>query len=160
MKGFFEEFRTFAVKGNVVDMAIGIVVGSAFTAIVSSMVKDLFSPLIGLITGGMNFSNLFVVLKPGATPAPYLTLEQAQQAGAVTLNYGNFINSTISFAIIAFAAFIIVRAVNRLRTLHDTPAPVAEKVPDTKSCPFCLTQLPLAASRCPACTSHLDNVAS
>ena len=110
-----KEFREFAVRGNVVDMAVGIIIGAAFGKIVDSLVKDLIMPPIGLLLGKVDFTNLFVVLKPAAVPGPYLTVEVAQKAGAVTFNYGIFINTMISFVIVAFAVFLLVRAINRLR---------------------------------------------
>ncbi|OHV11964.1 large conductance mechanosensitive channel protein MscL [Kushneria phosphatilytica] len=156
--GFLKEFRDFAVRGNVVDMAVGIVVGTAFTAIVSSLVKDIFSPLIGLITGGMNFANLFLVVREGATAGPYTTLADAQAAGAVTVNYGLFINAAITFVIVAFVAFLLVRSINRLKNLHHAEAQAPE-APTTKSCPYCVSKIPVAATRCPACTSQLEESA-
>jgi len=120
-----KEFREFAVRGNVVDMAVGIIIGAAFGRIVDSLVKDLIMPPIGLALGKVDFANLFVVLKPGGTDAgPYLTVEAAQKAGAVTLNYGTFINTTLSFVIVAFAVFLLVRAINRLRREQEA-APAA-----------------------------------
>lgn len=113
-----KEFREFAIKGNVVDMAVGIIIGAAFGKIVDSLVKDVIMPPIGLLLGKVDFSNLFIVLKHGATPGPYLTVEQAQKAGAVTLNAGIFLNTLISFTIVAFAVFLLVRAINRLRQLE------------------------------------------
>ncbi|MDB5865649.1 MAG: large-conductance mechanosensitive channel protein [Betaproteobacteria bacterium] len=109
------EFREFAIKGNVVDMAVGIIIGAAFGKIVDSMVKDLIMPPIGLLLGKVDFSNMFAVLKPGVVPGPYLTVDAAQKAGAVTFNYGMFINNIVSFVLVAFAVFLLVRAVNRLR---------------------------------------------
>lgn len=154
---FLKEFREFAVKGNVVDMAVGIIIGAAFTAIVNSLVKDIFTPLIGLITGGVNFTNQFWVLRAGSGAGPYHTLEQAQAAGAVTLNYGLFINATLSFLIVAFATFVLIRNINRLKNLHHEPEPAA---PTVKSCPYCVSKIPLEATRCPACTSHLKDTAA
>lgn len=151
---FIGEFREFAVKGNMVDMAVGIIIGAAFTAIVNSLVKDIFTPLIGLATGGMNFTNLFWVLKPGATGAPYTTLADAQAAGAVTVNYGLFLNAMLSFVIVAFVTFLLIRNINRLRRRYEESEP-AVAAPTTMSCPFCVTQIPLQATRCPACTSAL-----
>lgn len=151
---FLKEFREFAVKGNVVDMAVGIIIGAAFTAIVNSLVKDVFTPLVGLATGGLNFTNQFWVLREGAGDGPYNTLEQAQAAGAVTLNYGLFLNATLSFLIVAFATFVLIRNINRLKNLHQQPeAPAA--APTVKSCPYCISKIPLPATRCPACTSEL-----
>ena len=111
----FKEFREFAVKGNVVDMAVGIIIGAAFGKIVDSLVKDLIMPPIGLVMGNIDFANMFAVLKPGTVPGPYLTVDAAQKAGAVTLNYGLFINNIVSFVIVAFAVFLLVRSINRLR---------------------------------------------
>jgi large conductance mechanosensitive channel len=110
-----KEFREFAMRGNVVDMAVGIIIGAAFGKIVDSMVKDLIMPPIGLMLGKVDFSNLFLVLKQGATPGPYLTVDAAQKAGAVTWNYGMFVNNIVSFVLVAFAVFLLVRAINRMR---------------------------------------------
>ena len=150
---FLKEFREFAVKGNMVDMAVGIIIGAAFTAIVNSLVKDIFTPLIGLATGGMNFTNLFWVLKAGPTGGPYTTLADAQAAGAVTINYGLFLNAMISFVIVALVTFLLIRNINRLRNLYREPDPAA--APTINSCPFCISNIPLQATRCPACTSAL-----
>lgn len=150
---FFKEFREFAVKGNVVDMAVGIIIGAAFTAIVNSLVKDIFTPLIGLATGGLNFTNQFLVLKGGSGNGAYNTLEQAQAAGAVTLNYGLFLNAAISFLIVAFATFVLIRNINRLKNLSQQTETVAP--PTVKSCPYCISKIPIPATRCPACTSEL-----
>jgi large conductance mechanosensitive channel len=126
-----KEFRDFIAKGNVMDMAVGIVIGAAFTAIVNSLVKDLLTPLIGSV-GKANFENLFVVLKEGTTPGPYATPDIAQKTGAVTLTYGNFLNAVINFLIVAFALFLLIKAVNRLRrptpvAVVSTPEPSAEE---------------------------------
>lgn len=150
---FLKEFREFAVKGNVVDMAVGIIIGAAFTSIVNSLVKDIFTPVIGLITGDINFSNQFIVLRSGSGEGTYYTLEQAQAAGAVTLNYGLFINALLSFLIVAAAVFILVRNINRLRNLAYPPE---TSTPTVKSCPYCISKISLGATRCPACTSQLD----
>ena len=124
-----KEFREFAVRGNVVDMAVGIIIGAAFGKIVDSLVKDVIMPPVGLLLGKVDFSNLFVVLKPGAQAGPYLTVEAAQKAGAVTFNYGVFANTVISFAIVAFAVFLLVRAVNEIRRREElTPAAPPEEV--------------------------------
>lgn len=109
------EFREFALRGNVVDMAVGIIIGAAFGKIVDSMVKDVIMPPIGLLLGRVDFSNLFLVIKHGAIPGPYVSVDAAQKAGAVTLNYGVFLNNVVSFVIVAFAVFILIRAINRLR---------------------------------------------
>ncbi|MGZ8231761.1 MAG: large conductance mechanosensitive channel protein MscL [Burkholderiales bacterium] len=127
----FKEFREFAVKGNVVDMAVGIIIGAAFGRIVDSLVKDIIMPPIGLLLGQVDFANLFAVLKPGTVPGPYATVDAAQKAGAVTVNYGMFINNIISFVIVAFAVFLLVRAINRMRRQEEAappPAPTEEVV--------------------------------
>jgi large conductance mechanosensitive channel len=147
----FKEFKEFAMKGNVVDMAVGIVIGAAFGAIVGSFVADVLMPPIGLLLGHVDFANLFVVLKSGAMPGPYGTVAAAKQAGAVTLNYGVFINTIISFLIIAFAIFLVIKQINKLKK---APAP-APAVPTTKECPYCFSVIPIKATRCPACTSPL-----
>lgn len=145
----FKEFKEFAMRGNVVDMAVGIIIGAAFGTIVKSLVSDVIMPPIGLLLGNVDFSNLFVVLKAGATAGPYASLADAQAAGAVTINYGFFINTIISFIIVAFAVFMIIRQMNRMKK----EAPAA--APATKECPFCLSAVPLKANRCPFCTSDL-----
>jgi large conductance mechanosensitive channel len=121
----FKEFREFAVKGNVVDMAVGIIIGAAFGKIVDSLVKDLIMPPVGLLLGKVDFSNLFVVLKAGAQPGPYLSVDAAQKAGAVTFNYGMFINNVISFVIVAFAVFLLIRFINRLKREEQAKPPAA-----------------------------------
>ncbi len=144
-----KEFKEFIMRGNVLDMAIGIIIGAAFSSIVNSLVNDIIMPPIGYLLNGVDFSNFFVVLKEGATAAPYATLEVAKEAGAVTLNYGLFINAVISFLIVAFAIFMVIKAVNRLRQEQ------AEEEPATKDCPYCLMSIPAEAKRCPHCTSEL-----
>ena len=144
-----KEFKEFAMRGNVVDMAVGIVIGAAFGKIVSSVVADVMMPPIGLLLGGVDFSNLFVVLKDGASKSPpYLSLADAQAAGAVTLNYGLFINQIIGFVIVAFALFMVIKAMNTMRKQPDAPPP-----PSAKNCPECTMSIPLAARRCPQCTA-------
>ena len=123
MNNVLKEFREFAVKGNVVDMAVGIIIGAAFGKIVDSLVKDLIMPPIGLVLGKVDFANLFVVLRPGSVPGPYLTVDAAQKAGAVTFNYGVFINTMIAFMIVAFAVFLLVRFINRLRREEQAKPP-------------------------------------
>jgi len=147
----WKEFRDFAMRGNVVDMAVGIVIGAAFGKIVSSVVADVLMPPIGLVLGGVDFSNLYLVLKDGKRAGPYLALTDAQTAGAVTLNYGLFINQIISFIIVAFALFMVIKAMNRLKL--EKPAPAA--APTTKDCPQCAMSIPIAAKRCPHCTSTI-----
>ena len=146
-----KEFKEFAMRGNVVDMAVGIIIGAAFGAIVKSLVSDIMMPPIGMILGNVDFSNLFLVLKDGSAAGPYLSLAEAQKVGAVTINYGLFLNAVISFIIVAFAVFILIRNINRLRKQE----PAAE--PDTRDCPFCFSSIPLKATRCPHCTSELGN---
>jgi large conductance mechanosensitive channel len=147
----FKEFKNFAMRGNVIDMAVGIIMGSAFGAIIASLVNDIVMPPIGLLLGDVNFSDLFVVLKVGDVAGPYATLAAAQEAGAVTLNYGTFINVIITFLIVAFAMFLLIRSINRLEKKEE--APPAE--PTTKECPYCTTEIPIKAVRCPNCTSEL-----
>ncbi|HLU61171.1 MAG TPA: large-conductance mechanosensitive channel protein MscL [Gammaproteobacteria bacterium] len=150
-----KEFREFAMRGNVVDMAVGIIMGSAFGTIAQSLVKDVLMPPLGLLTGGIEFNDMFVVLKQGVEPGPYATLAQAQSAGAVTINYGVFINNVVAFLLVAVALFFLIRAMNRLRRLkEEEPAAVVE--PTTKECRYCCSLIPLKATRCPQCTSALD----
>ena len=145
----FKQFKEFAMRGNVVDMAVGIVIGAAFGAIIASFVADVLMPPIGLLLGRVDFANLFVVLKQGTMAGPYESLAAAKQAGAVTLNIGVFINTVVSFLIIALAVFLVIRPINRLKA-KGVPA-----APATKECPFCLSAIPVKASRCPHCTSQL-----
>ena len=146
-----KEFKEFAVKGNVVDMAVGIIIGAAFGTIVKSLVSDVIMPPIGLLLGNVDFSNLFAVLKSGTPAGPYPALTDAQAAGAVTINYGLFINTIISFLIVAFAVFLLVRSINQLKRQEEAP-PAA---PTTRECPYCLSTIPLKAKRCPHCTSEV-----
>ena len=138
------EFREFAMRGNLVDMAIGIVIGAAFGRIISSLVGDIIMPPIGLALGGLDFANLFVALKGG----PFPSVAAAKAAGAPTINYGVFIITIIDFIIVAFVIFLLVRQINRMRRQ-------AEAAPTTKSCPYCVSTIPLKAVRCPNCTSEL-----
>ena len=144
-----KDFKEFILRGNMISMAVGIIIGIAFGAIINSLVNDIIMPPIGLLLGNVDFSNLFVVLKEGATAGPYLSLNTAREVGAVTLNYGIFVNAIISFLIIALILFFIVRAVNRLKKKE-------EKKISTKECPFCFTAIDLKATRCPNCTSKLN----
>ena len=149
-----KDFKAFIMRGNVVDMAVGIVIGAAFGAIIGSFVKDVLMPPIGLALGKVDFSNLMIVLKQGSTPGPYVTFAEAQAAGAVTMNIGLFINTIINFLIIAFAVFFfIVRPIARMQAPKKVEAPAA---PTTKDCPFCSTTIPIKATRCPNCTSQLQ----
>jgi large conductance mechanosensitive channel len=147
-----KEFREFAMRGNVVDMAVGIIIGGAFGTIVKSLVDDVIMPPIGLALGGVDFSDFFVTLKAGAAAGgPYASLADAKGAGAVTLNYGLFFNAVISFLIVAFAVFLLIKSMNAMKRKQEAP-PAA---PTTKDCAFCATSIPLAAKRCPHCTSQL-----
>jgi large conductance mechanosensitive channel len=147
-----KDFKEFAMRGNVVDMAIGIIMGGAFGTIVKSLVEDVLMPPIGLLLGGVDFSNFFLILKEGAKPGPYATLADVRAAGAVSINYGTFLNSVISFLIIAFSVFLLVRVINAMRRQESaTPGPVI-----TKECQYCASSIPIKATRCPQCTSQLS----
>ena len=149
------EFKAFIMKGNVVDMAVGIIIGVALGAIVGSLVKDVLMPPIGLALGEIDFSNLTMVLKQGSTPGPYASVAAAQAAGAVTLNYGLFINTIINFLIISGAVFfLIVRPLARMQAPKKVTAPAA---PTMKECPYCATSISMKATRCPNCTSELKS---
>ena len=147
-----KEFKEFAVKGNVVDMAVGIIIGGAFGTIVKSLVADVIMPPIGLMLGNVDFSQLFLVLNSGSAPGPYATLADAQAAGAVTINYGIFFNAVISFVIVAFAVFMLIKSINNLK--REEEAPPAE--PTTRDCPHCFSTISLKATRCPHCTSEVN----
>ena len=147
-----KEFKEFIMRGNVMDMAVGIIIGAAFSAIVNSLVKDIITPVIGLIFKA-DFTNMFVVLKDGSADPENNTLAAAQAVGAVTLNYGNFLNYVITFIIVAFVIFMLIRAINRMRRAAEKPKEAA--APTTRECPFCLSAVPIKATRCPHCTSEL-----
>jgi large conductance mechanosensitive channel len=150
--GMLQDLKAFVMRGNVIDMAVGIIVGVAFTAVVNSLVKDVIMPPIGLALGNVDFTNLFVVLKEGATPGPYPSLSAAQAVGAVTINYGVFINAIVNLLIIAAAVFfLIVRPIARMQA-RKKAEPAA---PTTKECPYCFSSIPIKATRCPHCTSEL-----
>jgi large conductance mechanosensitive channel len=142
-----KEFREFAMRGSVIDLAVGIIIGGAFGNIVSSLVNDIIMPPVGLLLGRVDFSNLFINL----TQSKYESLADAQAAGAATINYGVFFNTLIEFVIVAFAIFLVVRQMNRMRKQAQEPKPE----PTTKDCPYCLSSIPLNATRCPHCTSQL-----
>ena len=144
----FKEFKEFAMRGNVVDMAVGIIIGAAFGTIISSLVSDIVMPPIGVLLGNVDFSNLFFTIKEGSAARPYLTLADAQKAGAVTLNSGLFINKIISFLIVAFSVFLVIKGMNSMKRKEETP-------PATKDCPRCFTAIPVKATRCPHCTSDI-----
>src|SRR5438094_9592331 len=155
MKQIWKEFKEFAVKGNAVDLAVGVIIGAAFGSIVNSLVNDVVMPPISLLTGGLDFSNKFVILraaKDGSTA--FNTPADAAKAGAITWNYGNFITLLINFVIVAAAVFLLVRAINHLRR------PAEEKEPDKKDCPECAMKIPFKAARCPYCTTELSKTAA
>jgi large conductance mechanosensitive channel len=144
----FKEFKEFAMKGNVIDMAVGIIIGAAFGTIIKSLVDDVLMPPIGLLLGNVDFSNLLLVIKEGKVASPYASLAAAKAAGAVTVNIGVFINTIISFLIVAFSVFLVIKNVNRFKK---APPPDSTK----KDCPLCFTTIPVKATRCPNCTSEL-----
>jgi large conductance mechanosensitive channel len=146
----FKEFKEFAMHGSVVDMAVGIIIGAAFGAVVKSLVADIIMPPIGLLLGNVDFTNLFITLKAGKVAGPYASLAAAQAAGAVTLNLGVFINTIVSFIIVAYAVFLVIRGINRMQRAPEAPAAAP-----TKECPHCASEIPLKATRCPHCTSEL-----
>jgi large conductance mechanosensitive channel len=150
----WKEFKEFALRGNVVDMAVGIIIGAAFGTIIKSLVDDVVMPPVGLLLGGVDFANLFVLLKAGDPGAPYASLADAQAAGAVTINYGVFFNAVISFLIVLLVIFFLIRMMNRMHREEEAPAE-----PTTKECPFCLSTIPLEATRCAFCTSELGAAA-
>jgi len=143
-----KEFKEFAMRGNVIDMAVGIIIGAAFGTIIGTMVSDVLMPPIGLLLGNVDFSNLFVVLKEGKIAGPYATVAAAKGAGAVTLNYGLFVNTVVNFLIVAFAIFFLIRGMNALKKKEAAQ-------PTTKECPHCLSTIPIKATRCGHCTSEL-----
>jgi large conductance mechanosensitive channel len=146
----WKEFREFALRGNVVDMAVGIIIGAAFGTIVKSLVDDVIMPPVGLVLGGVDFADFFVLLKAGSPGGPYASLADAQAAAAVTVNYGVFVNAVISFLVVAAVLFFLIRMMNRIRREEKVPAE-----PTTRECPFCLSPIPIKASRCAFCTSEL-----
>jgi large conductance mechanosensitive channel len=146
-----KEFKEFAMRGNVIDMAVGIIIGAAFGTIVNSLVQDVIMPPIGLLLGHVDFSNIFVVLKEGKVAGPYASVAVAKSAGAVTMNIGVFVNTIISFLIIALAVFLLVKTINRLRRQEAVPPPA----PTIKECSYCFSIIPIKATRCPQCTSEL-----
>jgi large conductance mechanosensitive channel len=147
----WKEFKKFAMRGNVIDMAVGIIIGTTFGVIVKSLVSDVIMPPIGMILGKVDFANLFIILKEGKIAGPYASLAIAQEAGAVTVNYGVFVNTIVNFLIVAFALFLLIRVINKIKAQEETPPPE----PTTKDCPYCLSHIPIKATRCPHCTSKL-----
>ena len=157
-----QEFKKFALRGNLADMAIGFTVGAAFTTVAKSLVTDIIMPVVGLAIGRVDFEDFFLVLAAGDSPGPYNTIEQAQAAGAVTLNYGLFVNNILALTIVAFVMFLVIRGMNRLRDhVPDDKGKTdhAPSEPDEKKCNFCRSTIPYRASRCPACTSQLKEPA-
>ena len=146
-----KEFKEFAMRGNVIDMAVGIIIGAAFGTIVNSLVQDVIMPPIGLLLGNVDFSNIFIVLKEGKVAGPYASVAAARSAGAISINFGMFVNTIISFILVAFAVFLFVKTINRLRRQEEAP-PAA---PTTKECNYCFSKIPIQATRCPNCTSEL-----
>lgn len=154
MKTIWKEFKEFAVKGNAVDLAVGVIIGAAFGSVITSLVKDVIMPPISVLTGGLDFSNKFVVLRAAKEgSAAFNTSADAAKAGAITWNYGNFVTLVINFLIVAGAIFLLVRLINQLRR-------PAEKAPDQKDCPACATKIPIKATRCPHCTTELSQLAT
>lgn len=154
--GMAQEFKEFVSRGNVVDMAVGIIIGAAFGAISRSLVDDVLMPPIGMLLGGVDFANLFVVLRDGAAAGgPYASIAAAREAGAVVVAYGLFIQTIINFLIIAFAVFLLIKGVNRLKRQREAEQEIVPASPTTQECPFCTMTIPLKARRCPQCTSEL-----
>jgi large conductance mechanosensitive channel len=152
-----QEFKSFIMKGNVLDMAVGIIIGLAFGTVVTSMVNDLIMPPIGIAVGNMDFKDLFVVLKEGKTPGPYPSIVNATAAGAVTWRYGAFINTVINFLIVAFAVFMLVRMVGKMRAKEEIIK--KEEAPTEKECPYCFMKIPIKAMKCGHCTSAIEETA-
>ena len=146
----WKEFKEFAIKGNAVDLAVGVIIGAAFGSIVVSLVKDILMPPISVLTGGLDFSNKFMILKDAPGGGVFATPVEAVKAGAITWNYGNFFTLIINFLIVALCIFLLVRALNRMKR------PAANMPPVSKDCPHCLMTIPIKATRCPHCTSEID----
>jgi large conductance mechanosensitive channel len=152
-KGFMKEFKEFISRGNVIDLAVGVIIGSSFTAIVNSLVNNIITPLITLITGKVSVKELFIALDGNE----YESLEAATEAGVATLGYGLFIQAIIDFIIIAFVIFLMVKVINRIRDIGKKPEEETKSEPTTKECPYCKSEINIEATRCPNCTSQLDN---
>ena len=154
-----KEFKKFISRGNVMDLAVGVIIGGAFQKIVTSLVNDLIMPIIGLVTGGINFNDKFAIIRlpEGVDAATITTLEAAKEAGVTTLNYGSFITTVLDFIIMAFVVFLLVKGINTIKDLtekkEEAPAPAA---PTTKKCPYCLSEIPLEAKKCAHCTSDVE----
>ena len=158
MKKILMEFKKFALRGNVMDMAVGIIIGAAFGKIVDSLVKDIIMPPLGYLMGQVDFANKYITLIDGSVAGPYASLDAAQKAGAVTINYGLFLNTVISFIIVAFAVFMLIKAMNTVQAKLEAKEAKEAKTaaPTTKKCPYCCSEIPLDATRCPHCTSALE----
>lgn len=152
MKKIWSEFKQFAMRGNVMDMAVGVIIGGAFGKIVDSLVKEIIMPPLALLISKVDFTNLYILLKDGVTPPPYASLDAAKAAGAVTINVGLFLNSCVSFVIVAFAVFLLIKGANSLKEKTPEPPPA----PAIKKCPYCCSDIPEKAIRCPHCTAQLD----
>ena len=155
LKRYGEEFKTFAMRGNVIDMAVGIIIGAAFGKIIDSLVKDIIMPPLGWLLGKVDFSNLYIAMPNHGKFMHYDSLQNAQAAGAVTINYGLFINTLISFLIVAFAVFLLIKAINKLTSLRAEDCK-KEEVATTKECPYCYSTVDIRATKCPNCTSDLN----
>ena len=156
-RGLLAEFKKFALRGTVIDLAVGVIIGGAFQKIVTSVVNDLIMPLVGLVTGGVNFNDQFAILKlpEGVTREQVTSLQAAQDLGVTTFNYGAFVTAVIDFLIMAFVIFLLVKGINKLADLRKKPE--VPSSPTTKKCPYCLSEIPLEATRCPHCTSVLED---
>lgn len=150
--GFFKEFKDFISRGNVIDLAVGVIIGGAFSGIVNNLVTNIVTPAISLLTGKVSFTDLFIALDGGE----YATLAAAQESGAATINYGLFIQAVIDFLLTAFVIFLLVKGINKLRNIGKKEEKVAEVAPTTKVCPFCKTEINIEATRCPNCTSEVE----
>ncbi|MBR4979364.1 MAG: large conductance mechanosensitive channel protein MscL [Clostridia bacterium] len=150
-KGFFGEFKTFIMRGNVIDLAVGVIIGGAFQAIVNSLVNDIIMPVISLLTKGLDFANLFVALDGNE----YATLAEAQEAGAAVITYGSFIGAVINFVIMAFVIFLIVKSINKASEKFSKEEEAEEEAPTTKVCPYCKSEIAIEATKCPHCTSDI-----
>lgn len=151
-KGFISEFKTFIMRGNVIDLAVGVIIGGAFQKIVNSLVNDIVMPLISLLTGGIDFSNWFLVLGEGE----FATAAAAKEAGVATLNYGTFLSTALDFLIMAFVIFLIIKAINRVSEKLKKETPEEPAAPTTKVCPYCKSEIDIAATKCPHCTSEVE----
>ena len=158
MKGFFGEFKKFIMRGNVIDLAVGVIIGGAFQAIVNSLVNDFVSPVLSLLTKGINFADKFIVL--ASTDEVFATAEAAKEAGYATLNYGSFITAVINFLIMAFVIFLLVKGINKVSDLGKKKEEEAPAEPTTKICPFCKSEISIEATRCPHCTSEVPEEAA